>query len=121
MAVEKIIIELIQNGEIKRGLRSKDFLRSQMLKKQNEPEEGEVLRKQQSSISAVSEASSFAAKKGNNSDITQKIVHKMSKKMQGFLSKDKFLDACEVLCNILTKKKPDWNEVRWVVGCRLWE
>jgi hypothetical protein len=42
---------------------------------------------------------------------TQKKVHKLLKRMQEFLKKDSFLEACEVLCQIVMKKKPDWNEV----------
>jgi len=94
MAIEKIIIDLIQNGEISRGIRSLDFIsniqkRSQQLAHNNKlhsDQDGDLQRK----------------------------IHKLSKKMQDLLKVDKFLDACEAFCEILAKKKPDWNELAFI-------
>ncbi len=33
--------------------------------------------------------------------------------MQDFLKEDKFMDACNVLCQIINKKGADWNEVNY--------
>lgn len=89
MAIEKIVIDLIQNGEINRGLRNLDFL---AVKKTETPQNNNSYYE-------------------NNAENLQKKIHKLSKKMQDLLKADKFLDACEVFCEILSKKKPDWNEV----------
>jgi len=90
-AIEKIVIELIQNGEISRGLKNKDFLI-----------EGSKLTEE------VFEKASVAKYEEEN---LQKRNQKLVKRMQDFLRKDSFLEACEVLCQILISKKPDWNEV----------
>lgn len=90
-AIEKIIIELIQNGEISRGLKNKDFLVEGSKQTEEMFEKAAVVKYEEES--------------------NQKKIHKLAKKMQELLKKDAFLEACEVLCQILMKKKPDWNEV----------
>jgi len=90
-AIEKIIIELIQNGEISRGLKNKDFLVEGSKQTEEMYEKAAVVKYEEES--------------------NQKKIHKLAKKMQELLKKDAFLEACEVLCQILMKKKPDWNEV----------
>lgn len=94
MAIEKIVIDLIQSGEINRGLKSLDFL-SQTAKK----------------IENTQTNNSYFE---NSAENLQKKIHKLSKKMQDFLKADKFLDACEVFCEILSKKAPDWNELAFI-------
>ena len=91
VAIEKIVIDLIQNGEISRGIRSLDFLSNLQKRPQ------------------LAQNTKFLF--DNNDENLQKKIHKLSKKMQDLLKADKFLDACEVFCEILAKKKPDWNEV----------
>jgi hypothetical protein len=95
MAIEKIVIELIQNGEISRGLRNKDFLNVS-----NKPFATNLAFKENSQNLKELDEDNF-----------QKKIHKMSKRMQECLKKDKFIDACEILTQIITKKQPDWNEV----------
>jgi hypothetical protein len=96
MAIEKIVIELIQNGEISRGLKNKDFLISPIPQITHYHKNEEQL---------------LSANKDLGEDNLQKKIHKMSKKMQECLKRDRFVDACEILCQIVMKKSPDWNEV----------
>ena len=91
-AIEKIVIELIQNGEISRGLKPKDLLT-------NGSKSTDNLNQKPQTIKELPD------------DNTQRKVHKLAKRMQEFLKKESFLEACEVLCQIVMKKKPEWNEV----------
>ena len=93
MAIEKIVIELIQNGEISRGLRDLSFLTSPL------------------ATVEPAEQSQIPDPQKENSEENHKKVHKMLKKMQECLKKDDFHEACESLCLIVMNKKPDWNEV----------
>ncbi len=90
MAIEKIVIDLIQNGEITRGLKNKDFLKE--------------------NIKIEEEEARLPVSQGIDEGVQRK-VQKLCKKMQEHLKNDSFLEACEILCQILTWKKPEWNEV----------
>lgn len=92
MAVEKIVMELIKNGEIGRGLKNTDF--SQGQNNLNGPNH-QIFRAQKEAID----------------ESVQKKVQKLTKKMQDSLKSGSFFEACESLSQIVTKKKPDWNEV----------
>lgn len=94
MAIEKIVIELIQNGEISRGLRDLNFLNSSLANVQQPTEQSQM----------------STPLKENNED-SHKKVHRLLKKMHESLKKDDFNEACESLCLIVMNKKPDWNEV----------
>jgi hypothetical protein len=94
-AIEKIVIELIQNGEINRGLKDLSFLNVPLITTQQPVEQSQMLNPQ----------------KENSEENSQKKNHKLLKRMQDFLKKDEFHEACEALCLIIMQKKPEWNEV----------
>lgn len=91
-AIEKVVVELIKNGEIGRGLRNNDLGQGQNnlndLNHQN-------IRVQKETID----------------ESVQKKVQKLTKKMQESLKYGRFFEACESLSQIVARKKPDWNEV----------
>ena len=98
MAIEKIVIELIQNGQIRFGLKDKAFL----AKKQDYQTDqfGNILHNDAKQNINITGRETIKAK-----------CHKLSKKLQESLKYDKFAEACAILCQILMQKPPDWNEV----------
>jgi len=88
MALEKIVVDLIQSGDIKRGLyKGKSFSQDIPMQKL------------------------YGVQEENMALHVQSIVRKNSQKMQFHLKNDNFTEACKVLSLIMRRKQPDWNEV----------
>ena len=95
MAVEKIIIDLIQSGKIQAGLKEcYDEILKVEEKKQKEDD-----------------GSTACGDDGMTRAATRKKTHNLFKKMQVSLREHKFAEACEKLGKILELKEPEWNEV----------
>lgn len=93
MAVEKLIIDLIQNGRISAGLR------------ENFPETLKAAETSEFKPSTTSQVKNLM-----DANIKKK-THTLFKKMQQALKEDKFDAACEQFRKILDLKDPEWNEV----------
>lgn len=88
MALEKLVADLIQSGDIKRGLyKGKSFSQEIPMQKL------------------------YGVQEENMALHVQSIVRKNSQKMQFHLKNDNFTEACKVLSLIMRRKQPDWNEV----------
>ena len=93
MAIEKVVVELIKNGEIGRGLKNNNFV-VQDQNNFNDPNH-KISRIQKEAID----------------ESVQKKVQKLTKKIQESLKYGRFFEACESLSQIVIRKKPEWNEV----------
>ena len=90
MATERLVIDLVQTGLIKLGLRDKKFVRKfkQMQRGENKEQDEEEIK---------------------NSN--QKKVHKLNKRVIELLKADQFQEALEALGMVMKIKKLDWHDV----------
>jgi len=100
MALEKLVADLIQSGDIKRGL-----LKGRIFSHVNQDTPKQRLYKADMSTRNMYQQEEELALH------VQSIVRKNSQKMQYHLKNNEFIQACHVLSCIMKRKFPDWNEV----------
>lgn len=106
MAIRQIITLLIQRNLISLGLKDKSFLYKDNVDKNSTKL---LFRYGYGSIPKVDSSAEERERR------LKKEIKRLNKRLHQSLRNDNFVEACQHFCQIISNKKPEWNEV-----CQIW-
>lgn len=100
VALKQLVTLLVQNGQIKMGLKDKSFVKGQ-----NSFED-----KLTDFIKGTNQEKIDVPSEERNKRLKREIK-RLGKRMLESLNEDNFIEACKYFCQIICNKQPEWNEV----------